>query len=555
MALTGTHTTARLDQLLSLTDKVYYASTAGVVAGGTGGSDMTTQIQAALDAAAILGVPVMWPAGTIPYSGTITFAVSMMSAGRTKFYNTAAGGHNSRFWIDSIDNWFITGCEWESANSAGASITEADVAIRATSCNNYAIHGARFKNMNGAGILNRSGADYEITDTYMEGMWKDGIHNVKACDNFRISGVIATDCGDDVIAVVGYLSDAVYPTNGVIENVVINGTKSARGITFVGSAHMKLTNFVVDGAYLSGVYIAAESGTFASYGNTDISVSNGTIINCARSSTANGALHISNVTSYKNKDIKITDVDILASSYYGALIFGVASWLAEDVTLTRVTIRDTTDTANKNGAGVGAGAFDGINAAYTKNLTINGCKISDAGQYALICTATNAGKITIKDVTITDPNVNGNGAVVDAVNIAASSAADLIVIDGVHLDSTAHTIERFIENTNAGKTLWGYNTIAGGCLGTFSIGISSTSISVTASPFAWQNPNKYPVHVRVSAQDTTAIDRSPNGSTYVTTGKNASTTIGAYVIVEPEGYLRVTYAGTAPTMTWIPVRT
>jgi hypothetical protein len=78
-----------------------------------------------------------------------------------------------------------------------------------------------------------------------------------------------------------------------------------------------------------------------------------------------------------------------------------------------------------------------------------------------------------------------------------------------------------------------------------SYGSAPSAITVTASPFAYQNAGSYNASVLVQGGTVTKVEFSRNGSTYYDVG-----TVAGMFQLSPSDYLKVTYT-VAPTMTRI----
>lgn len=73
-----------------------------------------------------------------------------------------------------------------------------------------------------------------------------------------------------------------------------------------------------------------------------------------------------------------------------------------------------------------------------------------------------------------------------------------------------------------------------------------SAITVTASPFTYQNTSGFPVDVLVSGGGVSALDISRDGTTWYSAGSFYGATT-----LSPNDQLRVTYVA-APTMTLVP---
>lgn len=72
------------------------------------------------------------------------------------------------------------------------------------------------------------------------------------------------------------------------------------------------------------------------------------------------------------------------------------------------------------------------------------------------------------------------------------------------------------------------------------------TITVTASPFTWTNPESVPVEVAVSGGTVTAIEASNDSLSWMALGL-----LGGMFRLKPRSWIRVTYI-LAPTMQYTP---
>lgn len=503
-------------------------------------TDQTAQIQQCFTDATNSGKTVFVPAGTFLYSGLLTVGCSIVGVSEyhSKFICSTVDGDNSRFNITG-NNLLFEKFSVESINSTSQGTETASI-LRLTNVNNYSIRNMKFVNSKGAPILQHGCTNGRISNIEMVNCWKDGIHFTKACSDIVLSNVTAINAGDDVVALVGYVADGVKPKNITISNIVINGTKSARGIALVGCSDVTVSNVSVKDAYVAGIYIASESG-FNTYANENISISNFTLKRCGRASSY-AALQITSRASNQNSNITISNGHISDSAYRAISTGGGASGLTQNLSINNVFVYDTTDISNKNGSGVGVGNYSGMEFGYVNNLSLKDVDVTETGGYGIYVANTCTGVIRV-DAKLSQINKNG-AASNDVVQIQSSSGASRIFIDRVVHGLNSYTVERLVECNNPSITTWGkVYSESGKAIVT---GFTDSSISVTGSPFTYQNTSPNPVNVSVQGGTVSAVAFSRDGTTFY----NYPNVSGIYMLQQNER-MRVTYS-VAPTMTSIP---
>lgn len=504
------------------------------------GVDQTQQIQQCFNDAALSGKTVFVPAGTFIYSNLITVACSIVGVSEyhSKFVCNSINGDNSRFDVTG-SNLLFEKFSVESVNSSSQGGETACI-LRLFNVNNYSVRNMRFLNSKGAPLLQRSCTNGRIHNIEMINCWKDGIHFTNACSDIVCSNITSINGGDDVVALVGYVADGAKPRNITIDNVVINGTKSARGVALVGCSDVSVNNVSVKDAFAAGIYIASESG-FNTYANENITVNNFVLKRCGRASSY-AALQVTSRTGYQNVNVNLSNGIISDSAYRGISTGGGASGLTQNLSVTNVTVSDTTDISNKNGSGAGAGNYSGMEYGYVNNLYLKNAKVSETGGYGVYVSNTCTGIVRL-DVEANQINKNG-AASNDVVQVQSSSGASRIYVDRVVHGSNTYTVERLVECNNPSITVWGKTFSEVGKINV--TGFTDSSITVGASPFVYQNTTPNPVNVSVQSGTVSAVAFSRDGVSFY----NHSSTSGVFTL-QPNERVRVTYSVT-PTMTSIP---
>ena len=114
------------------------------------------------------------------------------------------------------------------------------------------------------GIVVFGGIGGRVVDNTVSGTRADGIHLTDGSRDIVVSGNTVHDVGDDMIAVVSYLSDRVPCAQIVIANNNVYRQTSGRGITAVGGQDVTIRRNAISGTYGAGVLVASDR----SYGRT-----------------------------------------------------------------------------------------------------------------------------------------------------------------------------------------------------------------------------------------------------------------------------------------------
>lgn len=173
----------------------------------------------------------------------------------------------------------------------------------------------------GAGIMVRDSHGGVIEDSTVTLTLADGIHVTGGSSEVEVRGNVATETGDDGIAVVSYESDGAL-THGVTVtgNRVERG--AARGISVVGGRDVLIADNEVVETEAGGIYVAAEA-EWRTYGVRDVEVSGNRVVGSPTRNEHASVLVYS--SEHPVDDVTFTGNEVLASPTTG---FG--SWLHPD---------------------------------------------------------------------------------------------------------------------------------------------------------------------------------------------------------------------------------
>jgi parallel beta-helix repeat protein len=121
------------------------------------------------------------------------------------------------------------------------------------------------------GIIVFGGIGGRVVDNTVSGTLADGIHLTDGSRRIVISGNTVHDVGDDMIAVVSYLTQRVPCAEIVIANNNVYRQTSGRGITAVGGQNITIRRNAISGTYGAGVLVASD-GSYGTYGTLGVKV-------------------------------------------------------------------------------------------------------------------------------------------------------------------------------------------------------------------------------------------------------------------------------------------
>jgi len=194
--------------------------------------------------------------------------------------------------------------------------------------NNWTIDHVTLTAGNGTGIKNEGGTNGTITNNAVSNTSADCIYNSFHASGINIQNNTTTNCGDDTISVVSYMTDGSQSNNVLIKNNTSLGTNLARGITVVGGKNVTIDGNHISNTKFAGIYLSAEP-SYNTLGDDNILVQNNTFTNVGSASNGHGAFFINasqnpgpttNVTNvlFQNNTINSSNYDGIRMQYAAA---------------------------------------------------------------------------------------------------------------------------------------------------------------------------------------------------------------------------------------------
>ncbi len=436
------------------------------------GTDMTTQLQAALTAGRVLNKPVLVQPGKYIYTNTIVQGGGglICDKGEAWFDNQDPAYVNVVVDFQdpgsgTLDGITVQGIKFTCSTRPDSGLSngalETNHFIRVTKARNVRVWGNKFKHNNGGAVLFRDVEDSSIIGNDVEDVWKDAFHITDGSRNIIRAHNIVKGGGDDAFAVVGVVAKGVYPIGIQDIGNRVYGVRKARGFAYVGCRDVVNIGCYVDGRIPSyipqqsdvgggryntacGLYILAESGF---YGCENINVKGfvGEYLSSGIDSggTATSTLqqiHIgaSNGASYPLKNIKV-EATLRNGSSRGIIVIGngyvqdvEADLVVEDNTDPGglLSLTSTPGTGNQNAAefqntrnvklklrankiGKGAIYIDAnCSGQYDLDVSVGSVSMTTAGQSPIqIASATKIEQLDIKLNFETTPAASGLGSI------------------------------------------------------------------------------------------------------------------------------------------------
>jgi hypothetical protein len=172
-------------------------------------------------------------------------------------------------------------CELPSGPPTAARLSTGDstgVFILPTATN-FVVDHVTVDHAGSAGILNWGGSFGTITNNQVMNTLADAIHNTNGANNIEVANNNVHNVGDDMFAVVSYLSDGKISHDIKIHDNVGDTQPWGRGATVVGGSNIQIYNNSISHTYGAAIYAVAEGGSFNTYGDSAITINNNTIRN------------------------------------------------------------------------------------------------------------------------------------------------------------------------------------------------------------------------------------------------------------------------------------
>lgn len=506
--------------------QVYDVRRSGVVPGE--GIDNTEALRNALTQAAALGLPVKLPEGVIEYSPAtvndmLITTTSIIGSGKSTVLRCTNENGNRSLILINGSNITISNFSFESSFLTG-NRPENNTAFKVeppvgseTVWENIEFSNLWFKNFSGGNILLKHVAKSRVYNIYSHTSGADIVHVTGNSKDITVDSVYSVMAGDDTVAVIGYTAGNVQgqPQNIKISNVTVVDSWHGRGVTVVGGKNVQITDVLVDGCDGAGILISSEAGTYNTFGNSNILISNATLIRAGKGG-ASGALHVLGRAGYITENIQIQNVKIISSNWRGLSLSGTI--YAKNISVENLEVDGTPSSQ---------GILINSTNTRLKNITVaNTAGIGIAYEPAV------SGYLEIDGLYGRNVNLASESGTGLLLNIAnnASSPLTRLSLDNMHLveQSVGAARETFqIPSNLAPKTKFGSNltTVVPGPtdLGyeSFNLGLPFYNINlttITTSPWIYQNTSGYEQWVYLRAGTLSDIEISHNGTDFYSVG-------------------------------------
>jgi hypothetical protein len=163
-----------------------------------------------------------------------------------------------------------------------------------------------------------------ITNNVVRNTLSDGIHMTGGASNILVESNLIENSGDDGIAVVSYLKDAVRVNNITARNNVVRNNRFGRNMSVVGGSQVLYQNNLLQNnlAGLACLYIAQEGGAMPTKGNDTVTAEYNTIQNCGSARTSHGGALIYSDGLQPNNNIRLRYNDFQQQGQTGIRIYG-----------------------------------------------------------------------------------------------------------------------------------------------------------------------------------------------------------------------------------------
>ena len=154
--------------------------------------------------------------------------------------------------------------------------TSAAAGVRVDGADDFVVRRVTVAGGENSGIIVFAGRNGLIADNAVSGALADGIHLTAATSAVRVSGNTVRDVGDDMIAVVSYLSDRTPCSDILITGNSVDRQTNGRGITAIGGRNVTIRQNTISRTYGAGVLIASD-GNYGTFGTDGVVVADNVI--------------------------------------------------------------------------------------------------------------------------------------------------------------------------------------------------------------------------------------------------------------------------------------
>jgi hypothetical protein len=254
------------------------------------GSDEQGRLADAFTQAAAANSDLFAPAGIYAHSGTLTLnGVQLSGVGQSSEFralNPKSGAIYIRGALGGL---------------AALSVTSPNAKERQSNydcCGVVFVQASQFKATNitvvgaeAAGILLHDSSNGFVSNTSVSKTLADSLHMTCGTRNITVVNPVATDCGDDSVAVVSYIKQGK-----ICQDITVHGGRSyrsgARGYTVVGGRRVHFISPYIEASQCAAIYFASES-SYDTYGCQDCWATAATANGCVtRPNLRHGALMV-----------------------------------------------------------------------------------------------------------------------------------------------------------------------------------------------------------------------------------------------------------------------
>ncbi|WP_338638395.1 right-handed parallel beta-helix repeat-containing protein [Burkholderia pyrrocinia] len=178
------------------------------------------------------------------------------------------------------------------------------------------------------GIFVFGGSGVAIVGNTVRATLADGIHTTYGSTNVLVQNNTVTGAGDDLIAVVSYVSDGRVNSNVLIDHNAVSGNAWGRGISVVGGQAVTISNNTVDGVQKAAGILVAQEDSWKTYGVSNVVITGNVVTNIQNSNVNNGlqptqqaAIELDTWTGTVT-DVAVTGNRVSGSGYAGFRAYG-----------------------------------------------------------------------------------------------------------------------------------------------------------------------------------------------------------------------------------------
>lgn len=266
----------------------------------------------------------------------------------------------------------------------------------------FLVEGVTVSRVENIGIVVLGGSNGTIAGNVVTGSFADGIHLTGGSHDITVRGNRVRDVGDDMIAVVSYLTDGVVCANITITDNDVRGQTWGRGISVVGGRDVTVQRNSISDTSGAGVLVNSD-GSFNTYGTTGVRVLLNTISGTDRGHIHHGGIHIEGWPGQPVLGTIVSGNTVTDTSYRGIVVGPHTSG-------TRIDGNRISRTAN-----------EGVFVWGADDPTITGNQVDSTASYGVYVTRNTTGRLTVLDNTLRDINTSRAPAI-DVIHVEAGSA-------------------------------------------------------------------------------------------------------------------------------------